>query len=352
MKINRFFCLAAAALLGVVSCNKVNSGEEVPYEAGTPIRLSVGVSGQVSTKATGVTPQAGSTYQSANEAKVNSLQVFVFNGDSRDGYNIVANNLICNVECTAGVRDIYTVVNGPDLSGVTSKSALMSSVASMQSGVLDSFAMFGSALNKTLAQSANIEISVKRLAARVVIRGIQNDLTSDALANAFHIDAVYLTNVAGDWTFGGDATYEVTKWYNKQGYEASNNLGAVIYDSVDQDRAKGATYSTAHFFYSFPNAFAPNSGGSWSPRRAKLVVAVTIAGKKYFYPIRFPELQSNKTYELNLLKLTRVGNDPDDYPPGSTEPEEDEIDGVTQGIEIDVLDWDLVLVGDAGTITI
>ena len=73
--------LLGSALLGAaVSCNK---NDFPAASASEKIRIVVDVegSGAPETRVTGVTSNSTST-----EAKVNSLQIFVFNGDQLDGY--------------------------------------------------------------------------------------------------------------------------------------------------------------------------------------------------------------------------------------------------------------------------
>lgn len=329
--------------LGLVACNKSDSARVVDsgIAEGQPIRLVVEARGDVSTKAVGVTSNDTST-----EAKVNSLQVFVFNGAALDGYGKSVNSLTATVSCSTGSRKIYALVNAADLSAVTTEADLLASVASLNNN-LTSFAMIGSK-TESLEYSGNLSIDVNRMAARIVIKSIKNALINDAQASAFHLDAVYITNVAGDVDFGQSGSYVVSSWYNKQGYQSANSLGEVDYDAIDADLAKDATNSTAHYFYSMPNANDAAVGGTWSPRRLKLVVKATIAGVVNYYPITFPALESNKSYEINLLSITRPGN-----PADGDDPEEKPINGFDQGFEINVLPWTTVLVGDAsGNVTI
>ena len=69
-----------------------------------------------------------------------------------------------------------------------------------------------------------------------------------------------------------------------------------------------------------------------------------------------PVLQSNKSYEINLLNITRLGNkyndtdhdgdgnEPDGPTDGEDTGEEDTIETIKQMFEINVVDWDVVLV--------
>lgn len=340
----RFFVFLVGALALMVSCNKGTDVAE-PVGESQKIRLVVGVESGTQTKATGITSNSDAT-----EAKVNSLQVFVFHGDLRDGYAPPVAGKTTTLTCTAGQREIYAVVNGPNLSNVTSKAAFLATVSTLANSI-SNFEMLGYK-QTTLSEGANETIYVDRLAARVVIKGIKNGMDAP-----FRIVSVYLTNVAGDIDYGKSSGYTVSNWYNKRGYQASNNLGDFTYDQMGAGVGAGATNSTAHFFYAYPNANSALSGGAWSPRATCLVVKLEINNVVYDYPIVLPALESNKSYEINLLTITRTGNPDDGIEPDDNRPtdidEEEPIEGLEKGFTIEVNPWTTVLLGDGqGNITI
>ena len=349
--LSSIFCMAF--VLGLASCNK-EAAVTAAEGDGAPIRLEVQVAGSgeaALTRVTGITSNDENT-----EAKVNSLQVFVFNGNALDGYGS-SNGKSAAVSCTSGLRDIYAVVNAPSLASVTSKSALLASVSNLAEEV-SNFQMVGSK-TETLQFDGSVTVNVDRLAARVVVRGIKNALENAAQAADFKLLAVYLTNVAGDVDFGKSSTYSVSSWYNQRGYQSANNLGSFSYDAIaaaNQAIAAGATHSDAHFFYSMPNGNAAATGGPFTPRAARLVIKVQIAGTVYDYPIALPALESNKSYEINLVNITRVGNiddgtEPDDVHPDDVD-EEKPVVGFEQNFNVIVNDWSVVLVEGSGEITI
>ena len=341
MKKTLFIASAIVAGLLVISCNKnVNEGPS------KPATVEVTISSDA-TKVTGITSNDPTT-----EAKVNKLEVLIFNGSELDGRGVVSTGAkTLNVNCTSGTRDVYCIVNGPDLSGVTTKAGLNAAVATLGTGQND-FTMFsftdGEA--RVLNDGASINVNVKRFAARVVLHALKNGQLNATDAASFTLDAVYLTNVAGDVDFALSGGYAVASWYNRQGYESANSLGANDYDAVGAAIAADATNSTGHFFYSMPNANAPAVGGSWSPRRAKLVIKATINGAPYWYPITLPALQSNKSYEISLLTLAHKGNPSTD--PDKEENPIDPASAITLGITMIVVDWDVVLMNGDGNIVL
>ena len=272
--------LAGLALIAA-SCNKNASS---PSGESHPIRLVVRATGGGETRATGVTSNS-----EASEAKVNTLQVLVFNGDALDGYGSSTGSKTATVACTSGSRDIYALVNAPSMASVTSKSALLSSVANL-SAEIDNFQMIGST-TETLQSDGSVSIHVGRLAARVVLKAIRNAHANTALSSQLRIESVYLTNAVGDVDYGMSPGYIPSVWYNRRGFETSNNLGAFTYDSVNETIAPNGTSTTAHYFYTMPNGF-PGAAGlaegetAFTPRAARLVVRAVIAGKLYNYPIQ------------------------------------------------------------------
>ena len=120
-KIFTVLSVAAVALAGAVSCDKAS---DAAPGAG-PVTLKVNVIGAGGTRATGVVSNSSDT-----EAKVNTLQVLVFDGDVLDGYSR-SSGRTATVSCTAGSREIYAVVNGTDLSGVTTKADLLGVVGDL-----------------------------------------------------------------------------------------------------------------------------------------------------------------------------------------------------------------------------
>lgn len=342
-----FAACAAAVALASVSCNKNLSAPSIPVEGdGSPINVEVKIG--PSTRVTGITDNDVTT-----EAKVNTLQVFVFNNDALDGY-ATSTAKTATVSCSAGLRDIWAVVNAPDLSAITSKAALLATVSTL-SEEISNFQMIGSK-TETLKFDGSVMINVDRLAARVVVKGIKNAIKNAAQANAFKLLGIYLTNITGDVNYGLSTDYSVTKWYNQRGYQAANNLGSFSYDAIDATLAADATHDTAHYFYTYPNHYDAKTGGPWSGRAARIVIKAEIAGVVFDYPILLPEIENNKSYEIKVVNITRAGNLDDGKEPTDGTPddkdEEEEVIGIDQDIEIIVNDWTTVLVGEEGEKTI
>jgi len=329
------FLAAVAAILCTVACNKNmeilrsaqndnNPGNEAQQER-YDLTVSVRGGDLVQTKSTTIT--------AANEVQVNNLQVFVFRGDALDAYASVNNDDELTVSCTAGERQVYALVNCPDLSAVSTKTALLatSSLLSQNSGT--SFQMIGHQDGVDLPGDSPVTIDVHRLAARVVIKKITRAFTAAALAaKSFSIDQIFLINVAGDTNYGETAAPSV--WFNKQAY--ASEQAAFTYDAPAASLANNASYSTVHSFFAYPNASADSDAAVWSPRHTRLVVKATLGTDVYYYPITLPALESNKSYEIEELILTRPGSDDPDKPVSIQE----------CTFQINVLGWTTVAVAD------
>ena len=311
----------AAALAALVACNKNEATPMQPQdqESLVPCELTVGICGAM-TKATAVTAD--------NEAKVNRLQVFVFRGDDLDAYASVENAKELTLSCTAGERVVYALVNAPDYSTVPGKAALLAKVSELEANTLTNFEMVGSK-TVTLPQSEKVSIDVNRIASRVVLKKITRSFTSAALqALDFTVDAIYLVNVAGNTSY--DLTAAPAAWYNVA--ENKNELASLLYDAPAAPIVNGQSYPTAHTFYAYPNDLAVNT--------TRIVIETTLGETKYYYPINLPAMDSNKSYEIEEVKITRPGSDNPDEP----------VSFADATFNINVIDWTVVPVTEGTTI--
>ena len=311
----------AAALAALVACNKNEATPVQPqnHEPLTPCELTVGICGAM-TKATAVTTE--------NEAKVNNLQIFVFRGDDLDAYASVDNAKELTLSCTAGERAVYALVNAPDFSAVPGKAALLAKVSELSANSLANFEMVGSK-TVTLPQSETVSIDVNRIASRVVLKKITRSFTSAALqALDFTVDAIYLVNVAGNTNY--DLTAAPAAWYNVA--EDKGELAGLLYDAPASAIANGQSYDTDHTFYGYPNDLAVNT--------TRLVIETTLGSTKYYYPINLPQMDSNKSYEIEEVKITRPGSDDPDEP----------VSFEDASFSINVIDWTVVPVTEGTTI--
>ena len=341
---------AFAALILFSSCNeKIDNPSQASTEK---VILDINiVPGGVGTKATGTVNTAVNNNDTEGEAKVNNIQIFVFSGDVRDGYVSKSNATSAQVECTAGTRDIYCVVNGSEsLSTIVSKTSLLAAVSTLANNA-ESFEMIGSKTDETVAANSSISVPVNRIAAKIVIKEIENALRT---GGPITIKRVFISNVAGQINYGLNSYAPANgTWYNKGGYRASGSIGAFTQDvNLSANVNAGSKYTTNHYFYAYPNNNAQaDYNATWAPKRTMLVVQIQYNDKLYDYPVDLGvDLDSNKMYVINNLKLVNLGNADDGNEGGSDE--ENPVTGVTAQVSVDVKDWTVITLGTSGEITI
>lgn len=286
--------IALSTALMLSSCNKSIDPtiQAVPDEARFSLEVSLGGSaGQVETKVSGETSTV-----SAGESKVNSLQVLVFRGDFLDAYT-KSTAASVSVSCTEGSRSVYAVVNAPDLSGISSLTALKAKVIDLADNSGTSFVMVGSK-SVTIPATGTVSIDVERIVSRVVVKSISRDFESPSLAAlSFKVDKIYLVNAAGNAKL--DFSGAPAKWYN-EGSDKSQ-VAALLSDAPAAAIANKTSYSTAHYFYAMPNPA--------SAKKTLLVVEATLGDQKYYYPVELPALEHNCSYEISKLTIKRPGSD-------------------------------------------
>ena len=296
---------AVAAVFGTMSCKKDNVPSMNHGNANVPVdgertELTVGI-------ATGMTKST--TITAEDEVKVNNLQVFVFRGDALDAYGVADNASTVTVSCTKGNREVYAVVNAPDLKDIATKTDLLAAKSALSDNDESNFVMIGKT-NADLPSELPVNVEVDRIVSKVVLKTVNRAFTSAALAALnFSIDEIFITNVAGDVNYG--LTDNPLEWYNKMDY--NSEMAMFTHDAPAASVVNEEAYSTQHTFYCYPNKAADSDATSWSPRRTRLVLKTTLGTDTYYYPVTLPELENNKSYELELT-ITRPGSDSPDNP--------------------------------------
>ena len=296
---------AVAAVFGTMSCKKDNVPSMNHGNANVPVdgertELTVGI-------ATGMTKST--TITAEDEVKVNNLQVFVFRGDALDAYGVADNASTVTVSCTKGNREVFAVVNAPDLKDIATKTDLLAAKSALSDNDESNFVMIGKT-NADLPSELPVNVEVDRIVSKVVLKTVNRAFTSAALAALnFSIDEIFITNVAGDVNYG--LTDNPLEWYNKMDYNLE--MAMFTHDAPAASVVNEEAYSTQHTFYCYPNKAADSDATSWSPRRTRLVLKTTLGTDTYYYPVTLPELENNKSYELELT-ITRPGSDNADMP--------------------------------------
>ena len=278
------------------------------------------------------TPTKASSYVTSQtyETAVNNVQVLVFDSTGSLNAYVDADNSVAGitVNTTAGSKTIWAVVNGPDLSSVTTLSALQSTAVDLSANSTNSsegFVMAGSTTCTVSSSTTTAIISAKRLVSRVALQKICNALP--ASYGSITINNVTLINVVGNQNLNGSAS--ISTWYNKMGRENGGSEPAIIdgvnsfascptltFKSVGSSVTNGGalTPTTPYLFYTYPNSTSTDATGwtsSFTARKTRLVVTATISGTKYYYPIVIDAPARNTAYTVELT-ITGLGStDPD-----------------------------------------
>lgn len=328
------FAAALSALLATVACNRQEP--TLPTGDGGAAEVTVHIQSPLTRSRVADT---------ADEARVSTVDIFVFRGDVLDAHETGLSSTTVTVQATQGERTVFAVVNaGEDLGAVSTLSGLRERISRLDANSRNNFVMTGSK-TQTLGATATVNLDVERLAARFKIDKITNRLASSTQAADFKITRIYLTNVAGNIRYdAGKAS--TTLWYADSKLNVSGAPNNLIYNKLSTPAAVSAqgSHTTSYSFYAYPNTD--------SSKNTLLVVEALISGKYYTYPLMIAgTVDRNKSYEVKELIITRVGNPSD----GDDDIEGDEntpIQSSQATVTLNVLDWDQVLIGENGTITI
>lgn len=249
-----------------------------------------------------------------DETGISGLQVFVFNGKGDiDAYASGGTSSV-SLQCPAGDKLIAAVVNAPDLSSVSSEQQLEECVSLLSDNGTSGFVMYGSK-SEFIAASSKVEVEVSRLVARISIHKITNALAvTQHRDKDIEITGIYLVNAAGDGLYCNREPYQPAVWHNWRQMDGSP-LDLISDTDVSQIIGPGESYGTSHYFYCYPNpSVTDSSEEDSSPRYTRLVVETVVSGNKYYYPVSIEGVEGNRTYEINELKITRLGSDSPDIP--------------------------------------
>ena len=252
MKKTVFFSIAMA-LMAIVGCNKnqPSNVDELSYEGPTgKLKVTVALA-DGETKAN----QTSGVEGHANEKKIESLQVFVFNKATgrleAERYETYATpgdgTKTMTLTTLTGEKEVWAITNAPRQTGISSaptnteaRNQLKAKMSYLENNKVNALQMVGSADVTVAETEANLDamkdvatsvnIPVKRLAARVTLDKVTVDYTGTQLEGAtLQITGMYLKNVVRMCRMDGDAsgvgmTFNVVGSYvNAYNYAAVNS---------------------------------------------------------------------------------------------------------------------------------
>lgn len=309
--------MAIAAVLTVGACTQKIGPEPAPVADSSELfNLEVSVP-LVKTKAT-----------TGNDATVNQYQVFVFRDNGTLEAGSYGTDASQTVKVTRGAKTVAVLTNSAKISQTVTFETLKDYVLQLSENSTSSVQMFGTQ-TINLTGNADVTVEVTRLLSKISIGTIENAIELDQYKDlTLTVKGIYLINVVGERKI--DNAYASTAWYNKMKLY-NTECPALLYDSMSQTIANGSSYSANRFFYCYPNDSADSTADTWSPRKTRLVVEVTLGTETWYYPVTINEVVANTHYQITGLKITRIG--------AKTPDETIDIDAAT--FTITVKDWTL-----------
>lgn len=328
------FLAAVAATLCTVACNKElpTAKVDLPSESVQMAELNLSVVGNAP-----ATKSTSDEYDDAVSA-VSNIQFFVFDGEVLDAYKKITSGLSTSMTVKTGDKTIWAVVNAPDISNVTT----LTQLKAVSSTLLDSatrLVMVGSNTG-TVPSEDPIEIEVKRIASRVVVKKVTAAFTNPAYASmTCSLVKMYLINVAADTNL--ELSAAPTSWYAQRAYESVSGLNDHISSSCGNHNLNNSAYDTDCFHYCYPNpTVADSQSSTWSARHTRMVIEVLLGSETFYYPVTLPVLEPGKSYEIENLTITRKGSNNPDQPISLSEAD----------FEISVKEWTVVPITEGITI--
>jgi len=310
------FLLAALTLFAAASCQK-NVIPECPEEA-----VLDGPTGQILLKIG--QPETKVAVSGMSEHSINQVQVFVFNTAGALETDRVATNTAStagvSVTLTSkiGLKTIYALVNAPRVKPKT-LTELEGTVSDLKDNSVNNLVMVGKTeitVEEYSGKPMSFDIPVRKLAAAVVLAGVNVDFRNTALeGSSFVLKEVYVKNVVGRVPYG-NPTSPGDVLYNKKTLDTAPL-------ELTFDACNLTSYATPNrVLYVYPNA---------KKGETCLVLHAKVAGTDTYYPFDLPVLEANKKYSVTV-SITMLGK-----------PDDNDDSRVTVGIispTITIKDWD------------
>lgn len=244
------------------------------------------------------------------ENAIGSLDIFVIRK---------ADDLVCAHERSSGsnvfvripkditVRYIiYANLPEASLDGVLTGTGLDAAIAKLSTVTSCGFPM-RYADEAVFSADVTKEVSLERLMSKVSVKGITCQFMDTYLGNTpATLNAIWLINAAGSsrWDATADSS---ASWYNARVEDTSLESSVRPYLRVDLSKTvtSSATDDTEYCLYAFPNTYSEASA-PYGPTR--LVIDMTIAGTRYYYPITLPVMQPNRNYIIRKVTLRFTGS--------------------------------------------
>lgn len=309
--------------LSICACNMVDIRTEQQDEPATVV---------VNVRSSALTRAEAYLDQQTYEKQVNNVQVLVFDEDGTLNAYKDAGTTVTNITLTSttGLKHIWAVVNGPDVSGVAHLDELKAIEVGLDANSITAskgFLMVGSVdytVSNSNAEAASV--TVARLLSRVALRSVTHN--APKAYGDLKIVRAFIQNVVSNHTLGNGAAAELA-WVNQMGMNAESvvingttslaSCPELTYAEIGSDVKMNEVYSPAipDMFYCYPNVSSTYiANTTWSPRKTALTLAVQFTGVDQeirYYTIALPDTQSgtlkaNTAYTVDVT-ITGLGSE-------------------------------------------
>lgn len=325
--------LAFIVLISASSCAKQERQSPLTGELST-VSVTVGATAADLTKAAGLPEEDTQT--------INSVQVFVFRGgefvNRSDNGLGATTEMALETDATGLDFDFVVVANNYckeedrwviDFNDIVTPDDIFAKVADLATLTPDNLLMAGRCTRTVSLDSRAVDITVRRLVAKVELRKITVNLQSDLMRiHNMTLQAVYVINAVSRQTVAGTTPDEEPVYYNK--YKAEEGpWNACTYDvkltpfplNIGSTR-QSQDYTIPHDFFVFSNATSLHT---------RLVIEVLYNGRdRLYYATDLGEVEAGKAYTVTRANIKG---------PGSLDPAVDP-DKATFSVSATVLDWE------------
>lgn len=284
MKINKLcntlFCVAVIA----ASCSKPDCPCDSNENQSAVLSLNID---SETTKSTVV-------QSSAEENKINSVDIFIFRNTSPtsedyqklDTYKRVISpqNGSIKVSTTTGPKTICVLINdhGSNFTGVTTLEKFRKIVTKLQSEKLSDFTMYGEA-NATLGTESSVAITVQRFISKIELKSVSTKFSGTPYSGMSLTNCkLFLVNAHGDKIVYNNTPTTNPTIMNYKKLVGEDVNGCAEEELLAEILSVGITdvpITTSHCFYTYSN-ITDNIEES-----TKLVLQGDLDGVTYYYPI-------------------------------------------------------------------
>lgn len=250
------------------------------------------------------------------ESVVRSCRLYVFTQEGYQINNWQADDGLFDFYLTDGIYEFVAVVNLDGLPGTdATRDDLFDVVVPIERNTIDAntggFVMVGRLEDHVIQGDEKITVEVRRLVSKVSYT-VRTAFEGNMAKYPFVVDAIYMTNVAGETNLGLTEPYPAIDgpWYNKMNFDAADTLvrpypAEMLYGAYHKEMANGDSLTTGHTFYVYPNASEDcRDTTAWQPRCTRFVVRATVNGTPTYYAVtlnpREEGVKSNKHYHLDV----------------------------------------------------